>query len=139
MGGLLAWLPLINSMELTDLGASRTTYQNLRTIAWNVIGWGGIGSFFTGLLNGMLTHWGLFRHRWIVLKLLLTIGMILFGMFYTERKMLVNLSLLDQGDPAILQDPLFLTNHHTLQLVVPMQLIVFFLIVLISVVKPPLR
>src|SRR5687768_1778426 len=76
IGGLLTWVPLVYGMPLKDKASTYTTYLNLRVIAWNVIGWGGIGSFVTGVLNGLLTAWGLFRHRWIILKLVITITMI---------------------------------------------------------------
>jgi hypothetical protein len=136
IGGLLSWVPLTTTMPLKDAEATHITYLNLRSIAWNVIGWGGIGSFVTGLLNGLLTSWGLFRHDWIKMKLCLTIAMILFGMFYTEQKMLSNLRLLESGNLNVLGTPLFLENHKAIQLVVPIQLAVFFIIILISVFKP---
>ncbi|HTF31109.1 MAG TPA: hypothetical protein VK625_19775 [Flavitalea sp.] len=136
IGGLLTWVPLTTTMPLKDIAATQITYLNLRSIAWNVIGWGGIGSFVTGLLNGLLTSWGLFKHTWIKTKLILTIAMILFGMFYTEQKMLSNIRLLDSGNSKVLETSLFLANHGAIQAVVPIQLAVFFVIVLISVFKP---
>ncbi|GAA0550029.1 hypothetical protein [Chitinophaga japonensis] len=136
IGGLLTFLPLVYNMPLTDTAATRITYLNMRSIAWNVIGWGGITSFVTGLLNSLLTSWGLFRHTWIRVKLVSVIGMILFGMFYSEQRMLDNISILESRPQQALTDPVFLHNHQALMYVVPLQLLGFFLIVLISVIKP---
>lgn len=122
-------------MPLEDYDSVHITYLHLRSIAWNVIGWGGILSFLTGLLNGLLTKWGLFRYTWIKVKLASTIGMILLGMFYTEQKMLVNLQMLE-NDQNAMRSAGFLANHVALQWVVPIQLLLFFLIVLISLLKP---
>jgi hypothetical protein len=66
-------------------------YRNLRAIAWNVIGWGGIGSVVSGLAVGELTTWGIFRQGWAVPKLVLTVLGVLFGMFYLEEHMLIGL------------------------------------------------
>ena len=136
IGGLVTWLPLINSMPLQNKDAALTTYLTMKAIAWNVIGWGGITSFVTGLLNALLTTWGIWRHTWVRIKLIGTIGMIILGMFYTEQKMQANIRLLEGGGPETLKAPEFLANHHAIQVIVPIQLVLFFLIVLISVWKP---
>jgi len=136
IGGLLTFVPLVYNMPLTDAAATRITYLNMRAIAWNVIGWGGITSFVTGLLNSLLTSWGLFRHTWIKVKLVSVIGMILFGMCYSEQRMLDNISILESGPQLALTDPVFLRNHQALMYVAPVQLLGFFIIVLISVIKP---
>jgi hypothetical protein len=62
--------------------------------------------------------------------------MILLGMFYAEHKMLTNIRLLEDGGPGTLNAPEFLANHHAIQLIVPVQRALFFLIVLLSVWKP---
>ena len=41
-----------------------------------------IGSLLTGLLYSLLTPWGFFRHRWVVVKWIITIAGILIGTFY---------------------------------------------------------
>lgn len=139
IGGLVTWLPLLHGMPLHDRVATQTTYMLLRAIAWNVIGWGGITSFFSGLLTALLTPWGLWRHNWVRIKLFATIGMVLLGMFYTERKMLANLTLLEGKERGVLTSAAFLENHRALLWIVPVQLAFFFLIVLLSVQKPWMR
>lgn len=41
-----------------------------------------MGSLITGLLLSWLTNWGFFKHYWIILKLIVTVGAVLFGTFY---------------------------------------------------------
>jgi len=53
-GGVMSW------SILTDYQSTRAAYLNMRSIAWNVIGWGGIGSLLTGLMNALLTNMGAF-------------------------------------------------------------------------------
>lgn len=47
---------------------------------WLIIG-GANGCVLTGLIYGICTKWGFFRHRWIVLKWVLTIFMMASGTF----------------------------------------------------------
>ena len=42
LGGLAAWLPLVFG-PMQSVEVAQATYLHLRAIAWNVIGWGGIG------------------------------------------------------------------------------------------------
>lgn len=47
-----------------------------------VISLGAVGCFLTGLIYSLCTPWGFFRHRWIAVKWVLVIAMILFGTFF---------------------------------------------------------
>ncbi len=42
---------------------------------------GAMGCLFTGLVYGIWTHWGFFKHRWLSVKWVLTVAMILLGTF----------------------------------------------------------
>lgn len=43
---------------------------------------GAFGCLLTGLVYGVFTRWGFFRHGWMILKWIVTVGAILFGTFY---------------------------------------------------------
>ncbi len=43
---------------------------------------GALGCLLTGLIYSMFSSWGFFKHSWITLKWIITIGAILFGTFY---------------------------------------------------------
>lgn len=97
VGGVIALFPLALRVDPADPTTAETIYLNLRAIAWNVVGWGGIGSFATGIALGVLTPWGLFRERWTIAKLGLTLYGIGFGMFFVERHMLAGLAILESA------------------------------------------
>lgn len=138
-GGVMSWFPLVFQSDLADFEQTKTTYYNLRSIAWNVIGWGGISSFFTGLLLGTITHtWRLFKHRWVTVKFFTVIGLILFGMFFLEDLMLTNLDLL-LNEQTALSDPVFLYNHNLIKTGLVFEAFVFIGVITISVLKPKFR
>lgn len=136
VGGVVAWLPLVFGVGLGRTPDALTTYLNLRAIAFNVVGWGGIGSFFSGLAIGGFTTWGLFKRRWTVAKLVLTVVGILNGMFFCERHMLAGLEMLQQvqGDPAATEP--FRANHHLLEIGLVCQVGLFLLITAVAIYKP---
>ncbi len=43
---------------------------------------GAMGCLVSGLLISWLTPWGFFKHRWVAVKWVLTVALILFGTFY---------------------------------------------------------
>lgn len=47
-----------------------------------VVAPGALGCLFTGLLYGLTTRWGFFRHRWITTKWSMNAGFIIFGAAY---------------------------------------------------------
>ncbi|MDR2387074.1 MAG: DUF2269 family protein [Deltaproteobacteria bacterium] len=46
---------------------------------------GAIGCLVTGFLICLLTQWGFFKHRWVIIKWFLTVACILFGTFYLSK------------------------------------------------------
>jgi hypothetical protein len=95
-----------------------------------------IGSFLTGLLLSWLTPWGFFKWRWVTLKWVLTIALMVFGTFWmgpwlNEMEMIAASRPDDAfADPALLGDRLRL-----LITAVPM-LLALLVMVFISVIKP---
>jgi len=43
---------------------------------------GALGCFLTGLLYSLLTNWGFFRHKWLIVKWVITVFCILSGTFF---------------------------------------------------------
>ena len=54
----------------------------LEAIDMKILVPGAIGCLLTGFVYGVFTNWGFFKHRWLVVKWVLTMFMILFGTFY---------------------------------------------------------
>lgn len=53
--------------------AVRSMYIGMEVIAWFVIIPFCISSLLTGIMQSLITQWGLFKHYWIVIKLILTV------------------------------------------------------------------
>lgn len=49
-------------------------YMSMELITWFVIIPACLGTLITGIVQSLLTQWGLFRYYWIVIKLILTIA-----------------------------------------------------------------
>lgn len=72
---------------LTSRGTEtvRATYIAMELTGWYVIVPFCLAALVTGLVMSLGTHWGLFRHYWVLLKFLLTVmaGLILLGFTQT--------------------------------------------------------
>ena len=97
---------------------------------------GALGSLITGLIYGIGTHWGFFKHTWITVKWILTILQILFGTFVLGPYVNNNVILADQLRDAALTDSVFLGNVQTTLIGGGIQLALLVFMVVISVQKP---
>ncbi len=66
---VLAALPLVSD----DPQLVRGSYLSLRVIGWYALVPFGVASLATGLIQSLGTTWGLFRHYWVLLKLLMNL------------------------------------------------------------------
>jgi hypothetical protein len=74
LGSVAAFLALaIAGVGSQDSQTVRAAYLAMHLITWFVIVPFSLASFFTGLVESLGTPWGLFRHYWVVTKLLLTV------------------------------------------------------------------
>jgi acid phosphatase family membrane protein YuiD len=77
LGAVVAYLALaIAALTSKDAQVVRTGYLAMELIGWFVIVPLSLAALLTGLVQSLGTEWGLFRHYWILVKLLLTIGAI---------------------------------------------------------------
>jgi hypothetical protein len=75
LGAVSAFLALaIAGLVRQDIQTVRAVYPSMELIAWFVIVPCSVAALATGVVQSLGTEWGLFRHYWIVAKLLLTIG-----------------------------------------------------------------
>src|SRR5207253_218756 len=74
LGSVAAFLALsIAGLRSLDSQVVRSAYLGMHLTTWYVIVPLCLASLFTGLVEGLGTPWGLFRHYWVVTKLLLTV------------------------------------------------------------------
>jgi hypothetical protein len=73
IGAVVAFLLLSCRALASDASTSRAAY-----LAMDVVGRGallplGIGALISGVVQSLATRWGLFRHYWVLVKLVLTV------------------------------------------------------------------
>jgi hypothetical protein len=74
LGAVLAYLALaLGAMTRGDAETIRATWLAMELIGWYGIVPLALASLLIGLVNALATPWGLFRHYWVVTKLLLTL------------------------------------------------------------------
>jgi hypothetical protein len=73
LGSVAGFLALaIAGVTARDPQIVRSAYLSMHLITWFVIVPFSLAGFLTGLVQSLGTPWGLFRHYWVVTKLLLT-------------------------------------------------------------------
>ena len=74
IGAVVAFLALaIAGLASKNDQTVRAAYLAMELIGWGVIVPFSVASLLTGLVQSLGTSWGLFRHYWIVAKLLITV------------------------------------------------------------------
>lgn len=75
LGAVAAFLALaVAGLTSRDPQLVRAAYLAMGLSGWFVIVPSSLGSLFTGVVQALGTPWGLFRHYWVVVKLVLTVG-----------------------------------------------------------------
>ena len=77
----VGWIGAVTGYIALDVAAAtsqdaqtlRATYLAMEVIAWYVIVPLALASLLTGLVISLGTNWGLFRHYWVLISLLLTV------------------------------------------------------------------
>ena len=98
---------------------------------------GALASLFIGIVYGIWTNWGFFKHRWITVKWVVTIAQILFGTFVLGPWVNETVDIANELRDAAMTDATLLHNiemsqtYGTIQVII---LVVAFLVV--SVLKP---
>jgi hypothetical protein len=74
LGALAAFLALaITGLVSGDTLVVRAVYLTAEPVTWSVIVPLAVASLLTGVVQALGTPWGLFRHYWVIFKLLLTV------------------------------------------------------------------
>ena len=75
LGAVASFLALaLSGLNGRDPQTVRAAYLAMELTGWAVIVPLSAASLLTGLVQSLGTPWGLFRHYWVVVKLLLTVG-----------------------------------------------------------------
>ena len=74
LGAVATYLVLaITGLTSHDVELARAAYLTLERIGWVVIVPSSFAALLTGLVQSLGTEWGLFRHYWVLFKLLINL------------------------------------------------------------------
>ena len=85
LGAVVAFLGLaIASVVSHDIELVRAAALTMETIAWWVLLPFSAASLITGLIQSLGTRWGLFRHYWVCVKLIINVVSTVILLLYTN-------------------------------------------------------
>ena len=85
LGAVVVFLALsVIGLTSRDAQTVRGVYLVMEPAAWLVLVPFAIASLLTGIVQGLGTSWGLFRHYWVLFKLLIAIFVTIILLIYME-------------------------------------------------------
>ena len=85
LGAVIVFLSLaIVGLTSRDAQTARAAYLVMEPAAWFVLVPLAFASLFSGVIQSLGTNWGLFRHYWVIFKLLLTVFATIILLTYME-------------------------------------------------------
>ncbi len=85
LGAVGAFLALaVAGLTSQDTQMVRATYLAMESIGWFVLVPFSLASLLTGLVQSLGTKWGLFRHYWVLFKLLINVFATIVLLIYME-------------------------------------------------------
>lgn len=136
LGGIISSLAINSVIDISTFDKAYSSYESSIIISDYVVKYGAQGTLLIGIVYGLFTNWGFFKHRWIAAKWVLWIAQTFIGIFMVDRLMVSNMALLESEGAKALSNPIFLQNHVTRQYVVIFQIVLSVIIICISVWKP---
>ena len=97
---------------------------------------GGFGIVFTSLAYSVLTKWGFFKFRWVTVKWILTVLLVIIGKAYMGILIERNMALAEGLLTGIGSAERFYADVNHVVIAGIIQLIGFFVVLILSVVKP---
>jgi hypothetical protein len=90
----------------------------------------------SGVIYGVWTNWGFFKHRWLAVKWIMTIIQILIGSFILGPRVNGNVEIANQLRDLAFADTVFLKNVNTIMIFGIGQTVCLLLYIVISIQKP---
>ncbi|WP_165043219.1 hypothetical protein [Dysgonomonas sp. ZJ709] len=124
---------------LTDAESADELYmKNIILLAidnWLIIT-GAMTSLAIGIIYGIFTNWGFFKHRWIIVKWIITVVEILFGTFAYHPWLTENLDIIGRLGEAAVWNEDYLFNLKMMEISGFFQAGLLLFLIVISVFKP---
>lgn len=108
----------------------------LEAVDMDILVPGAVLCLLTGVVYGLFTNWGFFKHRWLIVKWVLTVFIIVFGTFYmgprVKENVVVGAALMSgSGDVAAYWENVAASTWSG-----ALQLVLLAVVVVVSVFKP---
>lgn len=97
---------------------------------------GGVGIVFTAIIYGVFTGWGFFKQRWLLVKWILTVLLVIIGAGYMGVTIKENVVYAKNMLTQNLSSDLYWRNVYHVAIAGIIQLVGFVYVVAISVIKP---
>ncbi len=115
LGGAICMFVLGSYMLMSGNGEQLYyTLDNMHLIDVVLIRYTALVALVSGIALSIWTQWGLFKHYWIVIKLILTVFLILFGIKFMGNWLSDLIQGADQMRIVALKDTGFLTTSYSL-------------------------
>lgn len=138
MGGCLALTILLyaaqHSQSDAELFGVLKSYKYVNVIVTVYLG--AYGSLFTGLAYSLCTNRGFIRHKWVIIKWVITLGMIYGGSAYLGRWSTAMLEMASDTGLAALANAEYLSFQSLLMKGSLICLVLYVLAIVLSVYKP---
>lgn len=97
---------------------------------------GAMTSLMIGVVYGICTNWGFFKHRWIIVKWIITVVQILFGTFAYHPRLTENLAFISELQEEVVHNVEFIANNRFMEVSGFFQSGLLLFMIVISVFKP---
>ncbi len=97
---------------------------------------GANGCLLTGIIYGIWTNWGFFKHRWLTVKWIVTVAQVLFGTFFLGVWLNGSVELTYSLRDAAFSNPQLIHNMQMINIWGVVQLSLLLLYIPLSVYKP---
>jgi uncharacterized membrane protein len=97
---------------------------------------GAFGCLVTGLIYSSFSHWGFFKHTWLIFKWIVTVLAILFGTFFLGPWETAMMEISGKIGISSLSDPSYIYNEKMNLIFGAIQVLVLMITIFISIFKP---
>ncbi|MEI8187028.1 MAG: hypothetical protein WCG19_10060 [Chlorobiaceae bacterium] len=97
---------------------------------------GAIGSLITGLIYSLFSHWGFFKHNWLIFKWIVTATAIVFGTFFLGPWETAMMEISGKTGLSSLTDSAYLYNQKMNVIFGSLQVLVLMITIFVSILKP---
>lgn len=138
LGGCVSVSLLLCAMETAPSDDALLYFYQVITFIDNyIIIIGATAALFTGLIYGLFSNWGFARHRWIILKWLITIIVMAIGAVFASGHLSQLIALVEELGLAALNSPLYQSLIQQNLMLNLLQMFLLMLAYFLSVFKKP--